>query len=421
VSIETAAARATAGRGRLMATLFAAQMCGSTGHSIGMAVGSIMAAEITGTNTWSGLPVAIGALGTALASWPLARLMDRSGRRPGLVLGYGLAVAGAILGMVGVTIGSFSLLLVGMALFGVSQTSNLLSRYAAADVNPGERRGRAMGLIVWGSTAGSIIGPNLMEPALRVGGLLGVSPAASAFLISVGGYALAAALIEVLLRPDPLTVARELHALAAARGPAEPARPLAAILADVRVQIALATLTISQFVMISTTSTSPVYLHDQGYHVRTIGLAVSLHLGGMYVASPLSGWLCDRVGRLTTIGVGALVLVGAVLLAGLAPGSDRVLVILALALNGVGWNFAFVAGSALLTDALSPAERASTQGLADLAMGLMGALGSTAGGMILGVWGFTALNALGAALVLGPLAATLLRRPVLAAPSTPRS
>jgi MFS family permease len=404
-----------------MPTLFAAQICGSTGHSIGMAIGSIMAAGITGTNTWSGLPVAVGALGTALASWPLARLMDRSGRRPGLVLGYGLAVVGTILGMVGVTIGSFPLLLVGMALFGVSQTSNLLSRYAAADVYPGERRGRAMGLIVWGSTAGSIIGPNLMEPALRVGGLLGVAPAASAFLISVGAYALAAVLIEILLRPDPLAVARATHASVAASRPAEPARPLGAILGDVRVQLALATLTISQFVMISTTSTSPVYLHDQGYHVQTIGLAVSLHLGGMYVASPLSGLLCDRFGRLTMIGVGALVLVGAVLLAGLAPGTDRGLVILALALNGVGWNFAFVAGSALLTDALSPAERASTQGLADLAMGLMGAFGSAAGGMILGVWGFTVLNALGAALVLGPLAATLLRRPALAALSTPRS
>jgi MFS family permease len=404
-----------------MATLFAAQICGSTGHSIGMAIGSIMAAGITGTNTWSGLPIAVGALGTALASWPLARLMDRSGRRPGLVLGYGLAVVGTILGMVGVTIGSFPLLLVGMALFGVSQTSNLLSRYAAADVNPGERRGRAMGLIVWGSTAGSIIGPNLMEPALRVGGLLGVAPAASAFLISVGAYALAAVLIQILLRPDPLAVARAMHASVAASRPAEPARPLGAILGDVRVQLALATLTISQFVMISTTSTSPVYLHDQGYHVQTIGLAVSLHLGGMYVASPLSGLLCDRFGRLTMIGVGALVLVGAVLLAGLAPGTDRVLVILALALNGVGWNFAFVAGSALLTDALSPAERASTQGLADLAMGLMGAFGSAAGGMILGSWGFTVLNALGAALVLGPLAASLLRRPALAAPSTPRS
>jgi MFS family permease len=403
-------------RATLMATLFAAQVCGSTGHSIMLAIGSIMAASITGTNTWSGLPIAVGALGTALASWPLASLMNRFGRRPGLALGYGLAVVGAVLGMLGVVTRSFALLLGGMALFGIAGTSNLLARYAAADVSPGPQRGRAMGLIVWGSTIGSVVGPNLMAPALRVGAHLGLSPEASAFLISMGGYALAALLVQVFLRPDPLTLARQLQTIAA--GPVGRARSLGAILGDLRVQIALATLTISQFVMISTTSTSPVYLHDQGHGVQTIGLAVSFHLGGMYVASPLSGWLCDRFGRLVMIGVGALVLIAAVLMAGLAPGSDHALIVLGLFLNGVGWNFAFVAGSALLTDALSTAERASIQGLADLVMGLMGAFGSAAGGMILGVWGFAILNTVGAALVLGPLAITLLRRPTLTSLST---
>src|SRR2546427_2314823 len=92
---EATMPRTTSSRGRLMATLFAAQVCGSTGHSIGMAVGSIMAAGITGSNTWSGVPIAVGALGTAPASWPLARLMERAGRRPGLALGYGLAFLGS--------------------------------------------------------------------------------------------------------------------------------------------------------------------------------------------------------------------------------------------------------------------------------------------------------------------------------------
>jgi MFS family permease len=379
-----------------------------------LAIGSIMAASITGTNTWSGLPIAVGALGTALASWPLASFMSRFGRRPGLALGYGLAVVGAVLGMLGVVTRSFALLLAGMALFGIASTSNLLARYAAADVSPGPRRGRAMGLIVWGSTMGSIIGPNLMSPALRLGALFGLAPEASAFLISVAGYSLAALLVEIFLRPDPLAVARQLQELTASGRPAGRARAVGEILGDLRVQIALATLTISQFVMISTTSTSPLYLHDQGHPVGIIGVAVSLHLGGMYVASPLSGWLCDRFGRLPIIGAGALVLIGAVLLAGFVPGSDHALIILGLFLNGVGWNLAFVAGSALLTDALSTAERASIQGLADLAMGLMGALGSAAGGMILGVWGFAILNIVGAALVLGPLAVALVRRPALA-------
>src|SRR5499427_796637 len=250
-----------------------------------------------------------------------------------------------------------------------------------------------------------------MEPALRLSRSFGVVPDTNAFLISVGGYAVAAVLIELFLRPDPLAVARGLHESVATGRSYEPARTLGEILSDVRVQLALATLTISQFVMISTTSTSPVYLHDQGHTVQTIGVAVSLHLGGMYITSPLSGWLCDRFGRLPIIGIGALVLIGAVMLAGLAPGSDRTLVILGLFLNGVGWNLAFVAGSALLTDALSPAERASTQGLADLFMGLMGAFGSAAGGMILGVWGFTILNTIGAALLRKPALASSLSAP----------
>jgi len=405
-------------RVKLMATLFVAQVCGSTGHAIGMAVGSIMAASITGTNTWSGLPIAVGALGTALASWPLARLMARSGRRPGLALGYALAMIGAVLGLWGVAGRSFTLMLIGMALFGIASTSNLLARYAAADVSLPARRGRAMGLIVWGSTVGSMIGPNLMAPALSIGARLGVPATASAFLISVASYTIAAVLTFCFLRPDPLAIARQEQEAADAGRPAGRARTLGAILADVRVQMALATLSVSQFVMISTTAISPLYLHDQGHAVGTIGVAVSLHLAGMYVASPLSGWLADRFGRLPVIAAGALLLIFAVGLAGIAPGTAAVPVILALFLNGVGWNLAFVAGSALLTDALAPAERASVQGLADLLMGLMGAIGAVAGGMILGLWGFAILNVVGAALVLGPLAVTWSRRPALASLSS---
>jgi MFS family permease len=401
-------------RGALMATLFAAQVSGSTGFSMGMAVGAIMAAAITGTNTWSGLPVAVGSLGTALAAWPLSRLMVRFGRRPGLTTGYAVAIAGAMLGIVGVVQQSFALFLVGMVLFGTANTSNLLARYAAADITPGAQRGRAMGMIVWGSAAGSIVGPMLMTPAIGVGAALGLSSVASAFLISVTGYAVAALLVQVLLRPDPLAIARRLEPTIQHRTD-DRSRATGVILREPRVFVAYGTLMVSQLVMIGTTSTSPLYLHDHGHAVGTIGLAVSLHLGGMYVASPLSGWLCDRFGRLPMIGAGGVVLLAALALAGLAPGRASGAVIAGLFLNGVGWNLAFVSASALLTDALSPQERASIQGLADLVMGLMGAVGSALGGVVLGGWGFGMLNALGAALLVVPLAASWLQREALAA------
>jgi MFS family permease len=401
-------------RGALMATLFAAQVSGSTGFSMGMAVGAIMAAAITGTNTWSGLPVAVGSLGTALAAWPLSRLMVRFGRRPGLTTGYAVAIAGAMLGIVGVVQQSFALFLVGMVLFGTANTSNLLARYAAADITPGAQRGRAMGMIVWGSAAGSIVGPMLMTPAIGVGAALGLSSVASAFLISVTGYAVAALLVQVLLRPDPLAIARRLEPTIQHRTD-DRSRATGVILREPRVFVAYGTLMVSQLVMIGTTSTSPLYLHDHGHAVGTIGLAVSLHLGGMYVASPLSGWLCDRFGRLPMIGAGGVVLLAALALAGLAQGRASGAVIAGLFLNGVGWNLAFVSASALLTDALSPQERASIQGLADLVMGLMGAVGSALGGVVLGGWGFGMLNALGAALLVVPLAASWLQREALAA------
>jgi MFS family permease len=385
-------------RGLLLATLFAAQVGGSTGHSIGMAVGGIMAASITGTNRWVGVPVAVGALGAALASWPLSRLMGRFGRRPGLALGYGIAVAGAVLAMGGVLTSSFVMFLLGMTLFGISNTSNLLARYAAADLTPAASRGRAMGLIVWGSTIGSIIGPNLMTPAVRVGAQLGLSPVGSAFLISVAGYGLAAILVELLLRPDPLMIARRLEAPIDGIA-VTAARSLGAITRDPRVRIAFGSLMVGQLVMIGTTSTSPVYLHAHGHHVGTIGAAVAMHLGGMYVASPLSGWLSDRFGRGLMIALGGLVLLLAMAIAGLVPSSESVLVMIGLFLNGVGWNFAFVAASALLTDALSPNERTSIQGLADLVMGLLGAFGSVAGGFVLGTLGFGVLNALGSIII----------------------
>ena len=404
-------------RRRLLATLFAAQVCGSTGFSMTLAVGAIMAAAITGTNTWSGLPVALSALGGALASWPLSRLMSRLGRRrEGLALGYALGVLGAGLGIGGMLVGSFTLFLAGMTLFGVGSTSNLLARYAAADVSPGSQRGRAMGLIVWGSTVGAIIGPNLMVPAARLGALVGISSVASSFLISVAAFATAGLLIQTLLRPDPLAVAREIEQVeqrAAAVPPRARVRPSREIFREPRVVMALAAMTTGQLVMIGTTSTAPLYLHDQGHHATIIGLSVSIHLGGMYIGSPLSGWLCDRFGRLPMIGLGGAVLLVALAIAGLAPGTAGAVVMLGLFLNGIGWNLAFVSGSALLTDALSPEERTSIQGLADLATGLMGALGSALGGMILGTLGFAMLNALFAVTLLLPIAASWLQRDAL--------
>jgi len=243
---------------------------------------------------------------------------------------------------------------------------------------------------------------------------LGLPAAGGPFLIGIGGFGLAALLLQILLRPDPLQIAHHFHPAATVVVARHVVRPLGQILRLPRIRLAFGALMTSQLVMIGTTSTAAVYLKDHGHDVQTIGLAVSLHLGGMYVASPFTGWLVDRVGRLAMILTGGLLLTAAVIVAGLAPGSSGLLVGLMFCLNGIGWNFAFVSGSALLTDALDPAERTSMQGFADLMTGLMGALGSTLGGIVLQSWGFAMLNAAGAVLILVPLAAVWLGRAALA-------
>src|SRR3954470_2723867 len=223
-------AGAMTARPRLMTTLLAAQVFGSTGNTLTLAMGSIVAADLTGSNTLSGVPVAVGALGGALASVPLARLMGRSGRRPGLALGYALAVVGSVFSMLGVVQHSFPMFLFGMFLFGFGQTSGLLGRFAAADISTVGQRGQAIGLIVGGATAGSIIGPTLMAPATSLGSAFGLPAVGGPFLIGIGGFGLAALLIQLLLRPDPLAIAHQVYQPEVVRRADRRARPLAVIL-----------------------------------------------------------------------------------------------------------------------------------------------------------------------------------------------
>ncbi|MET9429192.1 MFS transporter [Streptomyces sp. NPDC003036] len=399
-------------RRRTAAVLIVSQILGGLGVAIGIALASVLAQEVSGTEALSGLAPTAMVAGTALLSMPLAALMTARGRRPGLVLAYVLGAVGAGVVVVAAVVGSFPLLLVGMAGFGAGSSANLQARFAAADLAEPERRARAISTVVWATTIGAVLGPNIAAPAGRSVAGMGIPAAAGPFLWAAGVFLVSAVMVAALLRPDPLLTARALAA-----GSAEDTEPegrslkagFRAVRESPRARLALVTVAASHTAMVSIMSMTPVALSHHGAGIQLIGLVISGHIAGMYAFSPVMGWLSDKLGRLSVIGLAVGLLSCAALLAGTAGGSHG-RTAAGLFLLGLGWSAGLVSGSALLTDSVPQAARAAVQGLSDLTMNTSAGIGGAAAGLIVAQAGYGWLNAVGACLLL-PLAVLALRSP----------
>ncbi|WP_053681678.1 MFS transporter [Streptomyces sp. WM4235] len=392
---------------RTSAVLIAAQMLGGLGVPISIALAPVLATEVSGTEAMSGFASTASVIGTALLSLPLAALMTARGRRPGLVLAYAIGAAGAALVVLAATIGNFPLLLVGMAAFGAASSANLQARFAAADLAAPDRRARAISVVVWASTIGAVLGPNLSAPASHSFAGTSIPETAGPFVWAGAVFVLTGTLIGVLLRPDPLLTAR---ALAAPGEQTRAGRSLragfTAVRESPRARLALLTVAVSHTTMVSIMVMTPVDLGHHGADLKLVGLVISGHIAGMFAFSPVMGWLADRIGRLSVIGLAAGLLSVAALLAGTA-GPSHAQSALGLFLLGLGWSAGMVSGSALLTDSVPQAARAAVQGLSDLTMNAAAGLGGAAAGLVMARAGYGWLNAIGAALLL-PMAALAL-------------
>jgi MFS family permease len=193
---------------RTVRLLMASQTMGGIGVAIGIAVAAIIAAQISGSDALSGLATTAQVLGGALLTIPIAALMATRGRRVGLSTAYLLGTLGAGCAIVATATATFWLLLVGTFLFGAATTANAQARYAAVDLAEPSHRGRQLSLVVWATTIGSVLGPNLLGPAADLSRLLGLPPLAGAWVISSAGFLVAFALLTAYLRPDPLLTAR---------------------------------------------------------------------------------------------------------------------------------------------------------------------------------------------------------------------
>lgn len=398
-----------AARRRARNSLVAGVALGSTGHIAAVTVATIVAKDMLGSQLLAGAPGATVVLGAALGSVLLSAFMAKRGRRAGLTLGYSVGVLGALVATLAVITRSFPLLLAGTLLIGFGNTSNQLSRYTNADMVPLAKRASAIGLVVWASTVGSVIGPQMVPIASGMAQAAGLPPLAGPYLVPVLFVGLAAVLSFAFLRPDPYELAdREAIELAAA-GPRS-ADPVRVILRRPAVTAAIVALIVGQFVMTLVMTMTPLHMSEHGHDLGAVGLVLSGHTFGMFALSPISGRLTDRYGSVPVIFAGTAVLAASSLMAAMAPPDGGAILFLALFLLGYGWNLGFVAGSSLLSGNLELHERTRVQGAADAMIWSSAAAASLGSGFVMVVVGYTALGILGASAVLIPVALLVRQR-----------
>lgn len=391
-------------RRRTTTAFFAGVAVANTGFIAAVTVTGLVAEHITGSARLSGLPGAIGTFGTALGAMAVSMLIGRAGSRAGLSIGYVAAAVGAAVAMTATVLASFPLLLVGMLILGIGHSATQLSRYAAAGLYDAHHRARAVGIIVWAGTIGSVLGPNLLEPAGNVAAAAGLPELAGAYGVAGAFFAAAALLYVLFLRNGPASRERS------EASSDVPALSMSDLVRLPQVQVALSAMIVGQFVMVLIMAMTPLHIRHIGLGLGVVGFVISAHTLGMFALSPLTGWLTDRLGSVRVIVIGIGLLAGSAVLAAAAPVDGRTQLAIALFLLGLGWNFGFVAGSALLTSAVPEPSRTLLQGRADSMVWMAAAVASVASGFVLDTAGYATLNIAGALLALAPLAVIARRR-----------
>ncbi|WP_098731681.1 MFS transporter [Brevibacterium epidermidis] len=413
---------------REQAKLITAQLLSGAGIASGYAVGGLLAEEITGQTSMAGFAQMSVILGAGLIAYPLAVLAGRSGRRKALTLGFGIGTLGAVVVLVGVALQFLPLFMLGMMMCGSSTASGLQARYAAVDLADPAAAGRAMSLVVWATTVGSVLGPSFTAPGAHLGQALGMNGLAGPYLISMVAFALATLSASTLTKSvaagtdhpgDPALddpshdgeATTEANASAAsAREPAAPngsateaAAPppmklgeaLRFALARPVPLFAMITIIAGQMMMTNVMVMTPVHMDHQEFSLGAIGIVVSIHIAGMYALSPVFGWMADRWGSGVVIAGGAGIFVLTIVLGvidAVAPESSMVLLSIALVLLGIGWSMFLIGGSSLLTASVPAHAKVPLQGASDSAMNLGGALMAAMAGSVLGAGGFLWIN-----------------------------
>lgn len=368
------------------------QALGGFGLGATLSVGAIMAVELSGTTAWSGAAATLSTLGSAFSAIPLANLAYRKGRRIALAFGAGLAILGASGMILAAATRSFPIELIALFFLGAGSAVSLQARFAATDLPLDRPKARDLSVVVWATTLGAVIGPNLVAPGEAFGLSIGMPHLAGPFLFTIAAQLGSTLVFWIGLRPDPLLVARDMAGLTQVHKNPSLKEAFGIIRAVPLAGYAVLTIALSHLVMVSVMSMTPAHLDATGHGLADVGLTISLHVSGMYALAPIFGWISDRLGPRKTIVAGQLIFIASLLIAGLGQ-ANFTLVTIGLFMLGAGWSAATVSASALLSQILDVEQRSKVQGFSDSLMSFSGAFGGAISGTILAGYGFSGLNA----------------------------
>lgn len=384
---------------RTLTVVIFSQILGGAGLAAGISVGALLAQEMLGSDALAGLPTGLFTLGSALAAFLVGRSTQRFGRRTGLSFGFLAGGLGALGVVIAAMIDNAPLLFASLFVYGSGTSTNLQARYAGSDLAPAHRRGFGTSMAMVATTLGAVAGPNLIEPMGSLAASIGVPPLAGPFILAAVAYTAAGIVLFVMLRPDPYLLARKIAAAATpTTADAAPTAPTTRSRVGTQVYVGATVMVLTQITMVAIMTMTPVHMRAHDHTMGAVGLVIGLHVGAMWLPSLFSGVLVDKLGRTPMAVAAGVILLAAGLLAALAPGDSLGLLILALVLLGLGWNFGLVSGTALVVDGTVPENRPQTQGTVDVLIALAGAGGGAMSGVVMTATSFQILSLTGGAL-----------------------
>lgn len=356
--------------------LVIAQALGMSASPMNTLLGGIIGTRLAPDPGFATLPVALVIAGMAVSIMPLAALMRRKGRRFGFLFATGLAIAGALLAVFAIEQENFWLFCAATPLLGVNVASVQQYRFAVAESVTSTEVPRAVSLVLLGTLVAAFLGPFLAQSAQPMHDL---SREAAAYLLLAGVLTLAFALVS-RYRDVPAEAASVTGA----------ARPLLEIITQHRFVVAALASAIGYGVMTLLMTATPISMHVvDGHSLHHTAAVIQMHIVAMYLPSLFSGRLIRRFGEARLLLAGIAILGGCVIAASM--GHDVMHYSVALILLGVGWNFLFVSGTTLLTQAYRPAERFRVQAANDFLVFTVTALSSLASGAAIHAAGWNLL------------------------------